>query len=285
MKYIASLLLFLFVGVATAQNNDNSLLFRVTGNGLTAPSYLFGTLHAVPKNQFFINDSIRNCLNNSKGLILEMETKISIKQQIDLVPRLLLPRGKTLKSYMDSTDYRSFYNYLRDSMGIKEKKIERYFQFKPIFLQAILLKELIGTPKAYDVELRKLAKKSKFTPLETLDDQLAILDSIPIADQLPINDSGIRFKESYFELLDLYLRQDIQNLITLVSSDNSLAGDDSVLLSRRNQRWLPKIEQQYKSEATFVAVGAAHLYGDRGLLTLLRNQGYRVTPIYCSMQK
>lgn len=285
MRYLTSLLL-LWVGfVAAAQHNDNSLLFRISGNGLSAPSYLFGTLHAVPEKQFFINDSIRYCVNQSQGLVLEMETKIPIKEQISLLPRLLLPRGETLKNYMDSAAYRRFYLYLRDTMGLKEKKIDRYFRFKPVFLQAILLKELIGTPAAYDAELRKLAKKKRFTPLETLKEQLAILDSIPIADQLPGNEAGIRIKESYFELLNLYLQQDIPKLIELVSGDNALTGDDSVLLSRRNQRWLPEIEQQLKIESTFIAVGAAHLYGDSGLLALLRNRGYRITPIYCSMRK
>ena len=50
-------------------------------------------------------------------------------------------------------------------------------------------------------------------------------------------------------------------------------------LFKRNQNWIPKIEEKIKDHSCFIAVGAAHLPGDKGVLNMLKQKGYTVTPV------
>jgi uncharacterized protein YbaP (TraB family) len=51
------------------------------------------------------------------------------------------------------------------------------------------------------------------------------------------------------------------------------------LLDQRNIKWVEYLSPQFQQTSFFVAVGAGHLGGEKGLIKLLRNQGYTVTPI------
>lgn len=52
-----------------------------------------------------------------------------------------------------------------------------------------------------------------------------------------------------------------------------------VLIKQRNENWLPKLTAQLQQQPSMIAVGTLHLFGEHGLITLLRQQGYTVTPI------
>lgn len=49
------------------------------------------------------------------------------------------------------------------------------------------------------------------------------------------------------------------------------------LLDVRNDNWMPKIEAQFTDGDVFVAVGAAHMFGERGLIRQLEDKGYQIT--------
>ncbi len=51
------------------------------------------------------------------------------------------------------------------------------------------------------------------------------------------------------------------------------------LLFKRNADWIPKLEKLFEQDKVFVAVGAAHLRGPRGVIELLRGRGYQITQI------
>jgi uncharacterized protein YbaP (TraB family) len=55
---------------------------------------------------------------------------------------------------------------------------------------------------------------------------------------------------------------------------------DQRLLYDRNTRMLERMQPQLKAGNSFVAVGALHLYGDKGLLAQLAREGYKVTRVY-----
>ncbi len=261
--------------------DNNSVLWRVTGNGLKQDSYLFGTIHAVPENNFVINDSIKKYLNKSEVVVLEANVDVSLKEQINMAKKMILPGAKTIKDYMEPQEYAKLFSYLKDSLKISESKIEKYMRLKPIFLSSVILVEAIGKIKAFDVEIQKIAKKKKqMVYLETIEEQMSFIDSIPIEKQVPKDENDYKVDKGYFELLSVYEKQDLNKLDSLFKSDAEFKFMEDQLLIKRNNRWVPTIEGLMKAEPTFVAVGCAHLLGEQGLIALLKKKGYTLEPIY-----
>ena len=65
----------------------------------------------------------------------------------------------------------------------------------------------------------------------------------------------------------------------ITSSENIISQEQNIFLDERNKKWVPKITSEIIKNKTFIAVGAGHLDGQNGLIQLLINQGYTLTPI------
>jgi len=286
MKNIICLVFLLCSSMLFAQKNNNSVLWKISGNGLSEPSYLFGTIHAVPEENFELSDSIRKCIDKSKCLIMEADLDMSLKEQLQIAKQMFLPNGMRISNYMDSDKFTLFFNYLRDSLHIKEDKLNKYCALKPIFLQSILLTEYIKKPKSYEMEIQKYAgKKKDFIALETFQEQLNILDSIPYKQQLLIDSSSYKIDKEYYTMLDAYQAQNVSLLDSLLSNDDDFKKSKNTLLNNRNNKWMPKLEESIRKKSTFIAVGCGHVIGEDGLIQQLSKKGYNLEPIYFTINK
>jgi uncharacterized protein len=54
---------------------------------------------------------------------------------------------------------------------------------------------------------------------------------------------------------------------------------DDLLLKNRNKNWVKQLKQIMENKSVFVAVGAGHLVGNDGLISLLKKAGYNVVPL------
>jgi uncharacterized protein YbaP (TraB family) len=54
---------------------------------------------------------------------------------------------------------------------------------------------------------------------------------------------------------------------------------EDVFLTNRNKAWIPTIQSESKTKKCFIAVGAAHLFETNGVIQLLINDGFTLTPI------
>ena len=271
---------FTLISLSCLAQNENSVLWRISGNGLKEPSYLMGTMHIVPAKQFVINDSMMSCFKKSKSLIIEANIKATIGEQMKIVQRGMLPKGKSLKNYLDSTTFTQYYTYWSDSMKVNKNQLNKMLNFKPIFLNSYLYTQFIKQPKSYELEFLNLAKnKKKLRTLETLLEQMSMLDSIPFADQL----SEYKIDKKYNELLNLYIQQDTYQVNHLIKKCSPRF--ESILITKRNENWIPKINDAIKEEPCFIAVGLAHIIGENGIINLLRKQGYTLEPIHQSLIK
>ena len=82
-------------------------------------------------------------------------------------------------------------------------------------------------------------------------------------------------------LLSAYKTREIDTIYKLTMAEDDMADYHykKLILEDRNRKWLPLITSQAEWTPTFFAVGAAHLGGPAGLISLLRKEGYTVTPI------
>lgn len=273
--------------ISQTNSLQNSLFWEISGNGLKESSYLFGTIHMLPKADYRMPITLKERLENSSALILEADIKVPLKQQIELVRKTLLPNNTSLKDFMSEEEYSNFLSYLIDSLDINKKKVNnRYIHIKPFFIHGLILKEVLGKIKVYENELSKLAKKNdiKLLGLETLEDQMKIIDSIPIKEQIKSLDINHNIIQEYYSLLNLYKKQDLHAINEEMKKEEDFADFENYFLISRNQKWLPKLEALLKEDNAFIAVGAAHLIGNNGLINLLSLKGYTLTPIIVSIE-
>jgi uncharacterized protein len=264
--------------ISFSQNaGGNGLLWEISGNGLKEKSYLFGTMHLIPEKEFFIPKTLQEKLLSTKVLATEIEMDIPLMKQVSLAKKMILPEDKSIKDYMNAEDYKKLETYCKDSVKLSDKKIAQYFRLKPYFATSMLVKDMIGDFKTYDKEIEKLAsgKKIKNIGLETIDEQLSIFDSISIEKQLKELNGDLNLMKDYRELLKLYKSGNVDEMAAQATQEL----DGEKLLFSRNRKWVPILDKMVKENPTFIAVGAAHLGGETGMVNQLRKLGYIVTTI------
>lgn len=278
--------LFVMVSLNLTAQNINSLLWEISGNGLSQTSYIFGTIHMIPKKDYFFTPEMQSAFNSCHTLVIEADMfSLKLADQIKLASKVILPDHKTIQDYMDSTEYLQFKQVLIDSLGIKEKTIDkRYNRIKPFFLSALLLQKYVGKTKTYEEELYKASKKQKMEliGLETLEFQMSLADSITIEEQVEGINEDIAEISQYYEMVRLYKKQDLYGLNQMSIEELRTESDTNfmnLIITERNKNWIPKIKQYTKKNACFIAVGALHLAGNDGVIELLRKEGYSVTAV------
>jgi uncharacterized protein YbaP (TraB family) len=259
------------------------LLYQISGNGLTEASYLYGTIHILPKDKFELSNSLKRAFDASTTIAMEVDLDMSGAEKIALAQKVMLPDGKTLKDFMAAQDYLQLKAYCIDSLQWSESKFERSSKLKPMFFSSVLIQENMSNMASYEMEFNKMAKKKKKETigLETIEFQLGLFDQLPMQTQVDMLKQDYKSDmKSYDTLLACYLREDLETLGKLMAEETSAYPEfNELLLVQRNKSWIAPMRAQMQKESTFFGVGAAHLSGPDGVVALLRAQGFTVTAI------
>ena len=128
---------------------------------------------------------------------------------------------------------------------------------------------------------KAIAASKPVSGLETVDQQLQML-SVLVSNK-DILKSLSKFNENKAFTQKFVQTYNSENLLVLNSMmrDKDQMSEEQAyqLLDKRNIDWLTKMPNLMKEKSTFFAVGAGHLAGENGVLTLLKNKGYKITPI------
>lgn len=283
MKLIFSLIVLSILSNGVAQD-AKTLLWGIVKPGSTDTSYVFGTIHMLPKKEFTIEPKVKKAFNKSSVLVMEVDLDMDLKLQMEMAHKMVIPNGQTLKDYMSPEEFVVLKSYCIDSLKISEKKFERYIHIKPFFLTALLMKDEYGDIKSFEQEFDKLAKKQKknVKGLESIQFQIGLTDSISMKDQIAMMKEGLysEGKNEFYEMVKLYQQEDFQALYSMIVSDTKdYSNFNQLFLADRNQKWIPVINELVANQKVFIAVGAGHLGGDSGVIQLLKNSGYHVFPI------
>ncbi len=263
---------------------ENSLLWKISGNGLAENSYLFGTIHIIPEKDFFYTKSMKSAFDSAKNLIMEVNPDVSFSDQLSLIQKMILPDGKSIASFMSKDEYNKLKVYMKDTLKLKMMSLMAIDKLKPMLSFSVILEEKIKKAQVYEMYFMKLAKKRKMNivGLETLEEQVAIIDNIPVDAQVQMllemtNSQNIL--QDYYHMLEVYKNQEINKLYEYAKEDRELEKFADKLLINRNRNWISKLTEQMKDAACFIAVGSGHLAGKDGLIHLLRNKGYVLNPV------
>jgi uncharacterized protein len=266
------------------KKDGNTLLWRVSGNDLKQPSFLFGTFHLLCKEDIHFSDALKRAIKSSDEIYMEMDLD-DPSTMLSGMLYMNMKDGKKLQDLYTPEEYQRLQNYFSDTLQMPMMMFQKA---KPYFLVALLYPKMMNcsTPAGIEEELMKIAKehKKEIKGLETMQFQASVFDSIPYewqAKELLKNiDSFSVYKNEFEQMLDLYKKQELDSMRNMITkSEFGSEKYEDLLLNDRNKNWVKQLKEIMKNESVFVAVGAGHLVGDFGLINLLRKEGYKVEPL------
>jgi len=282
---------------ADAQANkkplEKSLLWEISGNGLTKPSYLYGTIHMICKDDASLGDSLIAAIQRSDRVYFEVDMD-NLMEMLSALKDFKMRNDTTLADLLSKEDYEKVKVFMESKGGLLPfSQLEKY---KPMLASSLLMESGVGCdePVAMEQLILDEAKKNKkrVDGLETMSYQASIFDSIPYklqAEQLLkyVNDSGSKSEadKQFEEMIEAYKAQDIEKLGEYVKEDDGgLSNYEDILIYNRNRNWVEKLKKLMPEKSLTVAVGAGHLAGEKGVIKLLRKAGYTVRPVKYKMK-
>jgi uncharacterized protein YbaP (TraB family) len=278
---------------ATAETDTlpDALLWKIEHKDLKEPSYLFGTIHMIPEEDFFLPAGMEEAFEKSERVVFEidMDDMSDMGSLMGMMTGLMMKGGMTLEKLLTPEEYKEVSAYF-EAMGLPMFLLGNV---KPMFLS--MLAEINLDPTAmqseeiisYEMVLYDKANETskQVGGLETMAYQMSLFDSIPYKDQAVMLLDAVRGtnqeSDMFEETVELYKLQKIEAMVAMVgeSEENADGNYEDVLLNNRNRNWIPVMKKKMSANSTFFAVGAGHLGGQQGVIRLLRKEGYTVTPV------
>ncbi len=263
-----------------AQNS--SLLWKVEGNGIQT-SYIFGTFHIIPKSDFGIKEKVINSFDQCESMIMEMDlTDPELGTKIQQNAKM--SDNASLKSFLNKKDFALIDSILLANYG---QGLEPMQNLKPFMLTSMILPIYIKEEQAsYEASLIEMAleKNIDILALETPEEQLSIFDRISYQSQtddlVEMINKPVEAEQLLDEMIAHYKEEDIYALQNMFLEYYNSENEIEEILYRRNKIWSQKIPEMIQNKSAFIAVGAGHLGGEKGLIQLLKDKGYELSPIF-----
>lgn len=293
MKRLSLVLAVLMIALAS----QAQLLWKVSGGGLTRPSYIMGTYHFAPSSMIDKIPGMAQAFEDCDVVVgeIEMDNVMNQEAQMAMAQAMMAPADSTLDKLYSPEDYsiiEGVFNKYFGSMGVKLNQMN---SLKPSAIstqmQAMQALKYFPNFDANDLIDAMVQKRGKdmgkpALALETIQEQTDLLFNSPISEQAKGLLEACK-KDEWFvvqssALVEAYMAQDLNKLESIITNPE-LGGDDDdamdAFIYSRNRNWVKKLQAMMPERACLVCVGAGHLPGAQGLLQLLRDQGFTVEPM------
>ena len=282
MKRVFLLVFFTFSFLLSGQIEKKSLLWEIRNPSNNQISYLFGTMHIMDEESFFLPKKLLLLLAKSEALCME----INSLNNAELSPNKLILEKGSFNDIFSEKELDTIHQWASDYLLMNVEQFDENFkQAKPfLVLQFILQNSLPEYTKSQELELENKAKLKdiELLGLETIDQQLKLFDDLTSFEQKNMILDALRNQDKakleFKELEKLYLLQNLDSLYSFIQKDNSLP-NSRIFLEERNIRWISLMKNMMSKQKVFFAVGAAHLAGPEGLIELLIKEGYELNAI------
>lgn len=282
-------------GIGHAQgDSERTLLWKISGNGLDKPSFLFGTIHMLCKDDAVLSNNLKEAIRNADDVYFEVDLD-NMFEMLGVVSKMKMRGDTTLRDLLTETEYSRVKSFFEShSTMLPFSMLETY---KPILAASLLEQNTMAcdaTAMMEQVIMEEARRHNKnIKGLETMGYQAAVLDKIPYklqAEQLLryVDDAGKKENDDaeLSQMMQAYRDQDLEKLEKMITqSDPAISNYTDVLLNERNKNWVEKLKGLLPGHSLLIAVGAGHLPGKEGVISLLRKAGYKVTPVKNNMGK
>lgn len=264
----------------------DSVFWKIEYDGKT--SWLFGTMHAPSPVFENMPEPVKTALAASEIFFSEIEPDGG--NQREVMRKMLLPETETLQLKIGEQRFKRLKS-LTDKFipPPSSEQLNRYKVWAAALYIAWPRKSADSLP--VDILLYEKAKAvgCRTAGIESPDEQTDLLDAFTEIEQMQLLEEALEEGESNYKLLnklmDKYVAQDLSGMADEFFLKNSCYSPEfkekfiNILLVRRNSLFLERLLPEIRKNNVFIAVGAGHLIGKEGLVSLLEREGCRVTPV------
>ncbi|PLX19922.1 MAG: hypothetical protein C0599_10045 [Salinivirgaceae bacterium] len=284
----------LFFGLDACRVNEtiknegtSSIFWKISGPEVNGVSYLYGTIHITDGRVFEYGDTVSKAFESAEQLAVEVEMD---KVNPGTVMSLMFMKDTTLDMLLTEEEYAKLEKVYEELTGAS---LETAKGIKLFFISANMVQAVIPKDKSVPLDLdfmQKARKEDKEVKgLETLDEQIGLIDDLSYKAQAKMLVESIddvdELKEQMNKMVEAYLSMSSDKLLELMDDPSLPKEFMEKLLNERNKIMVERMIPEIKNKSTFVAVGAAHLFGDDGIVKMLQDRGYTVEPIHFEFKK
>jgi uncharacterized protein YbaP (TraB family) len=281
IKSILAIIAIVFSVTIKAQTKspklEKSLLWEVSGNGLSKPSYLYGTTHMICSADYFLAEKTKKAFDVSDKVVFEVN--FSDPNEMKYAAQMVMGE-KPLSKTLSTEELSKLDQVLKKNAGMTVQQVDAY---SVLSVMSLISVKSFGCKdiKMYEMEFLEAAKKKNMPigGLETFKSQeisaanaYSNLELISMLNESTAEESA--------QLVSDYKNEDVQALYESNTDKKVMnAKAKKYMLDDRNTNWVKQMPEMMKKESVFFAFGSAHLGGDLGVINLLREAGYQVKPI------
>jgi uncharacterized protein YbaP (TraB family) len=268
-----------------AERYGEGLLWRIDGKGAPA-NHVFGTIHLADPRVTTLPPAVAKEFKQARSVTIEAGAGSS--NLATLANRMIYTDGRDLPGVAGDALYQRV-AALSIGLGLPEVAVRI---FKPWAMTLLLSAPQQDPTKVLDYVLARMAldQGKPVLELESLDEQVSVFESMSEADQVALLQHAVanyeRLPQVIERLIAAYLKRDVAAMARISDED---VGEDMKrikeifiqrLIIERNTRMVERMDGSLKQGGAFIAIGALHLYGERGVLAQLERLGWRVTRAY-----
>lgn len=262
------------------KKKKQSLLWELRSNQSKTKSYLFGTMHVKDYRAFIYQDIITEYIDTCK--IFATEFDLREREQLQEPSIGKLPKGSSLESLLGKNKFIRLRKIVKKSFSID---LRDFNETLPFFIINLLTEQILISTNSIplDTFLWQYAENIQrdLRGVETFKEQLVTLGKIPLEYQLKgLRDIGAnpqKFRKQINKLISMYVNNDVIGLYK--KSKKSLGKQKQLLLHDRNVIMTNRINMLMNEKSSFIAIGAAHLSGKQGVISLLKKQDIKIKPV------
>ncbi len=272
------------------QEGSGGFLWKTTHNDITV--YMLGSVHVATRDFYPLHADIEEAFEQSDYVAVEADILAidPLESQALMDEMAMYTDGTTLADHIPAELYAELQTYL-EQYGIPMETVDSY---EPWFVY-MLLDSLRILKFGYNAELgidqhfleAAVETEKEIIELESVEFQMSMFDSFPIEVQQYLVESSLdeasNAKDEMDKMLTLWKNGEEEALEEMILATDNQTEEEKIfttaLLDDRNVGMTDKIEGFLNGEGNeqyFVIVGAAHYFGEKGILQLLEDRGYTV---------